>query len=257
MAPRRPAPGVPILDSTPRSRDLNAVIWAFCEGRNTEIGWLDYIRVRCRDIGVRINYQKGCGVPFTVVQRASEKRLELNRDAKGAELRDEVWAVFDRDEHPRVEEAISICRKNGIGLVFSNACFELWPYMHFGKEVFANIHRHALQGALKDVHPFYDHSSGAMVDWQKLIGQETQAINFAIRAHSRAVNREEGPFENPYTTAWLLQMRLLNACDNKGEWLTDLISGKPKLDGLTQYLAQPLRQSVEDHIRSIKKNLGN
>jgi hypothetical protein len=44
---------------------------------------------------------------------------------------DEVWCVFDVDEHPKLAEARDQANANGIQLAVSNPCFELWLLLHF------------------------------------------------------------------------------------------------------------------------------
>ncbi len=60
------------------------------------------------------------GVPLTiakaVVQAARATRARNRRDSYAA--RDEFWAVFDRDEHPRVPEAVQLCRQADVGIAF-------------------------------------------------------------------------------------------------------------------------------------------
>ena len=46
------------------------------------------------------------------------------------EEQDQVWVVFDRDEHERFDEAVSLCEANGIGVARSNPCFEVWLILH-------------------------------------------------------------------------------------------------------------------------------
>ena len=38
--------------------------------------------------------------------------------------------MFDRDEHERFDEAVSLCKMNGIGVARSNPCFEVWLILH-------------------------------------------------------------------------------------------------------------------------------
>lgn len=70
-----------------------------------------------------------CGAdPRRIVERA----LNEKRDAKKNRLakNDQYWAMFDRDQHARFEEAIDLARRNGIHLAISNPCFELWGILH-------------------------------------------------------------------------------------------------------------------------------
>jgi hypothetical protein len=104
-----------------------------CEGTRTEPG---YFRQKChldRSL-VELELSPG-GVPKTLVQRAVEKKRTAKRDAKRNKDRnleyDEVWCVFDIDEHPFVPEAKHQARDNEISTAISNPCFELWILLHF------------------------------------------------------------------------------------------------------------------------------
>lgn len=75
------------------------------------------------------------GVPKTLVERATEMKKAGEREAntkKDEYLRyDEVWCVFDIDDHPKIADARQQARDNGIDLAISNPCFELWVLLHF------------------------------------------------------------------------------------------------------------------------------
>ena len=70
------------------------------------------------------------GEPKALVQRAVEKKKDaerLARSQKDSNLRyDQVWCVFDIDEHRLIPEAKQQAVANGIELAISNPCFELW-----------------------------------------------------------------------------------------------------------------------------------
>ena len=68
------------------------------------------------------------------------------------EKNDEVWAVFDRDEHPKFDEAVSLCESNGLGVARSNPCFELWLILH-ERDYDRPDHRDAVQRELKNLRP--------------------------------------------------------------------------------------------------------
>ena len=76
------------------------------------------------------------GVPDTLATKAAELARKLGllpgrRKAKNSfEENDEVWAVFDRDEHPNFDQAIDRCRRAGVRVARSNPCFELWLILH-------------------------------------------------------------------------------------------------------------------------------
>jgi hypothetical protein len=216
-------------------------VWVFCEGKNTETGWLEHLRQRCRGVGVRIEDFGGLGTAITVAELAAEKRARLARskDTRG----DEVWAVFDRDEHPRVPEAIALCGKADVGVAFSNACFELWPLLHV-QELHANLHRKDLQRRLYEAHPEYHHDRGARVNWERIEAHLGEATRRAVKQLVRRFE-SDGPFDGlPSTTAWLLHLRLLGAADRDASWFVSLCKEYPGLVVAVDHFAEPLRERI-------------
>src|SRR5437879_2606721 len=99
-----------------------------CEGRVTEP---EYLTALARDSGALISLdlsiERGVGTPMSLVDRA----IALNprrrrRRVESFEKHDEIWIMFDRDEHPYFIDAINRAKSAGIGVAYSNPCFELW-----------------------------------------------------------------------------------------------------------------------------------
>jgi RloB-like protein len=84
---------------------------------------------------VRVRLDDRGGDPKMLVERALELRREAEQEAR--RLRDdnvefdEVWCVFDVDQHERLAAAREQARANGIHVALSNPCFELWLLLHF------------------------------------------------------------------------------------------------------------------------------
>jgi hypothetical protein len=106
-----------------------------CEGRVTEP---QYLRGFARAQGantVRLVVQAPGGDPRALVECAIQLRDEAA--ARAARERDEnlaydeVWCVFDVDDHARLQAARELAERTGIGLAVSNPCFELWLILHF------------------------------------------------------------------------------------------------------------------------------
>lgn len=138
---RRPARGAPRLNPKPR-------LLVFCEGENTEPQYIEAFRKWCRNPRVDVEIAKERGVPLTLVRAAKERKLEVEAEARRAEddniAYDEVWCVFDVDEHPNMNDAQQMALSNNIQLAVSNPCFELWLLLHF-RESPGMQHRHDLQ----------------------------------------------------------------------------------------------------------------
>jgi hypothetical protein len=125
---RRPARIEP--SRRPRKRIL-----VLCEGQNTEPQYLLGFKRWCRNPLVEVVVDAEHGVPLTLVRRAKDARLEAERRAARERdenvAYDEVWCVFDTDEHPHLEQACQMARDNEIEVALSNPCFELWLLLHF------------------------------------------------------------------------------------------------------------------------------
>ena len=154
MGSRRAPPPSLSRRAPAQVRAFNLTVHAVMEGENTEEDWLDYLKQRSCALSVQVKYEGGMGVPRTITALAVDLRQKINRQKS---CLDEVWAVFDRDEHPYVRESIAACKAAGVGVAFTNACFELWPLL-FVQDISYNCHRHDLQSTLRGLHPHYSGS---------------------------------------------------------------------------------------------------
>jgi hypothetical protein len=177
-----------------------------CEGTVTEPGYLqDFGReqaVRLLDIEV----DDSGGTPKTLVERAAERMRSSRRRAKrgrtSSDVYDEIWCVFDVDEHPRLAEAKQQARANGIGLAISNPCFELWVLLHFQDQT-AYVERGAVQRACREHIPSYE----KRIPYDLIRDKYGDALKRASRLdHGHRQLQQEG--ENPSTAVPLLTERL-------------------------------------------------
>jgi hypothetical protein len=193
--PRRPARAEARLDPKPR-------ILVFCEGQNTEPQYIEAFRQWCRNPRVNVEIAKERGVPLTLVTTAKERKRLAEREAKKARdvniAYDEVWCVFDVDEHPKLKEAQNLAQDNGISLAVSHPCFELRLLLHF-RESPGMQHRHALQRMLAGFVPAY----AKHVDFDLFKGSYPAAVRRAQRLDEQAsADGEEG--RNPTTGVYRL-----------------------------------------------------
>lgn len=123
----------------------------FTEGERTEEGYVIHWRRAFRD-RVIVTVDEFHGGPLPLVDRAvTAKRAEASEERRGrGRSHDEVWCVFDRDEHPNVPEALEKAAANGIGAALSNPCIELWFILHFGDQT-ANLGRDEAQSRAKSL----------------------------------------------------------------------------------------------------------
>ena len=128
------------------SKEQKRRIRVLTEGAVTE---QSYLREFCAE-GINLEFAQTSGfAPLSLVQRA---RQELKQDKRSHvdERFDDIWCVFDRDEHPHLKPAIQEARDAGINIAFSNPCFELWLVWHLENQS-AHVERRAIQRRCQDL----------------------------------------------------------------------------------------------------------
>ena len=186
----------------------NPKIYIYSEGRKTERDYFEEVKRAFHSVAVDIEIIEGAGVPLTIaekaVQAAQERRCR-NRYQSYAK-RDEFWAVFDRDTHPNVPDAISRCRDADIGVAFSNPCFELWLILHF-EEFDRPDHHHDVQRYLETLCSDYDRKKRKTTNCSKLMKSLAEAERRAEKQlqHRKDEGNPPGP---PFTTVYELTRRI-------------------------------------------------
>lgn len=183
----------------------------YTEGKNTEP---DYFRAIRRDLlGALVDVELiHAGVPMTIAERACEYAGQLKRSRRrksSFEEADQIWAVFDRDEHPNVSEALERCRAGNVGVAFSDPCFELWLVLHFDEHDRPDD-RHQVQSALAAVCKGYDPKGSKSADFSELMSKVRDAEIRAARQLARR-HTEGQPPRRPFTTVYLLTQEMSNA----------------------------------------------
>ncbi|HVB67576.1 MAG TPA: RloB family protein, partial [Acetobacteraceae bacterium] len=141
---------------------------------------------------------------------AEAKRATRRRGGTDSyEERDKIWAVFDRDQHLRYEEAIDLCRRHNVDVARSNPCFELWLILH-ETDYDKPDGGHAVQRHLRTLRPEYDPHGTKTVDCADLINRIAAAEQ---RSAAQLIRREQDgtPFGNPSTTVGNLIRAILDA----------------------------------------------
>lgn len=140
-------------------QEPKSLILVVTEGEITEPEYFRGYAKACQNPRVDVEVSGGKGVPRTVVENAKEEMRKAKKRARREHddnlIYDEVWCVFDVDQHPNIPGAIQMARDNGIEVAISNPCFELWLWLHFGDQPGAR-HRHELQSMMKQHIPNYD-----------------------------------------------------------------------------------------------------
>lgn len=184
------------------ARDAKHRILIVCEGLVTEPGYFNAFRDDAKNDRVHVRAEPAGAVPLTVVTKAVELKKQGDRDARHEQDEnrrwDEVWAVFDVDEHPHLPEARQMAQNAGISLAVSNPSFELWALLHFQDQQ-AHIERDKAASALRGHLSGY----GKLLDYEKLRSGYTSARERALRLAQLA--REHGSEgRNPTTDVYLV-----------------------------------------------------
>jgi hypothetical protein len=134
-------------------------ILILCEGKLTEPTYFSHWRDLLRNSLLDITIDRRSGVPKTLVERAAERKRAAGSEARRRRddnlLYDEIWCVFDVDEHPRLDEARVQAHDNDIRVAISNPCFELWLILHFRSQK-AYLTRHAAKDMAGSLLTGYD-----------------------------------------------------------------------------------------------------
>lgn len=187
----------------------------FCEGEKTETEYFNALRRICSSTLISVEPYGGEGVPYTIAEKAVEKAKALGLTPKSRrkkdsyEKHDQVWAVFDRDEHPRFNEAVMKCEKQKVGVGRSNPCFEFWLILH-EQDYDRAEDRHAMQKLLAQLRSEYDPGRAKTPDCADLVKRVEEAER---RAERGLQNRETSgdPYGNPSTTVGSLTRAIREA----------------------------------------------
>src|SRR2546421_8637367 len=136
--------------------------------------------------------------PKTVVEHA----VDLNRSA-GGEGFDETWCVFDRDEHPQIQDAMQQARAHGFSVAFSNPSFELWVLLHF-RDQRAHLSRQEAARLVRQEIPGYEKN----IPFETILPHYPVAVGRATRLTAWQVDQGR-VCENPWTDVHLLTERIV------------------------------------------------
>ncbi len=173
-----------------------------CEGTVTEPGYIRGFSAWRRNPLVEVRISDDHGVPRTLVEAAkkalNQALLEAQTSKDDNLSFDEVWCVFDVDDHPDLKNALEMARNNNIRVALSNPCFELWLLLHFRESPGAQT-RQAIQKLLKNYLPNFNKH----VQFDELTEGYAFALQRARRLQELADDDEEST-RNPTTTVYRL-----------------------------------------------------
>lgn len=174
----------------------------FVEGLRTEDAYLTYWRRQYRD-KVLIEIDPFRGGPLQLVQKAVEaKRIEVSEARRGrGRPHDQIWCMFDRDEHPNFARAVDLANRNDINLAISNLCIELWFILHFDRHT-AYIERQAAQRRTEELlgcsKVLTDSALSALAE------RYDRARDQAVRLDEKHAGDGSPPASNPSSSVWRL-----------------------------------------------------
>ena len=187
----------------------------FCEGAKTEPAYFNALRKHCSSALIEVKPLPAQGVPDTLTKNAVAEAKRLRRKSTDSfEQRDEIWTVFDRDEHPKFDEAVQRCESSGVAVCRSNPCFEVWLILHH-EDYDRPDGRHAVQAYCEKVCAGYDRHTSKTPDCSGLLAHVEAAIKRAGDQLARRKN-EGNEFGCPSTTVGRLVQAILEAAKKSG-----------------------------------------
>lgn len=199
---KRNAPNAPSLSRRAPVRTPKIALLIFSEGKNTEPQYLEGFAAAHGNSLVKLKIVAAAGVPMTIVNSATEAKLGFFRSKDSFTRYDQIWAVFDRDAHDNVEQAISTAKARGIKVAFSNPCFEVWLLLHH-TEYDTDEHRSKTQKRYETIDDGYDANGSKSANLKSLMAGYDEACRRARRMRSRR-EEERNLLGAPYTDVDLL-----------------------------------------------------
>ena len=206
---------MPALKRRRQKREPKRRFFIFCEGDKTESTYFAAVKTAHANALIEVNTIPGVGVPKTIAAAAAELARSLGLSPRSRkpqnsfEEDDEVWAVFDRDQHPDFDTAIDRCRGVDVHVGRSNPCFEVWLILH-ETDYDKPDDGKAAQSHLAPLRPEYDKRSAKSPDCNDLVTRVEIAEDRAEKQLERRVN-QRAPYGRPSTTAGHLTRAIRDA----------------------------------------------
>ncbi len=192
--------GQPVRSATKRAQRPHLLV--FVEGLRTEERYIGDWSRRFRQ-GILVTIDSFRGTPISIVTRAVEKQREEKRNERRGRGRsyDEIWCVFDVDEHLELPRAFDLARRHQISVAVSNPCIELWFLLHF-EDQRAWLDRHVAQQRSRDLLQCGKVLSIEALD--ALFERHEEAVHRAMNLDRHHENAGSPPGENPSSSVWRL-----------------------------------------------------
>ncbi|WEV64530.1 RloB family protein [Bifidobacterium sp. ESL0732] len=159
-----------------------------CGGEVTERQYFEHC---AQEFNVDIRYKPKVYSPSAVAKYAAQlKKDEEAEVGDDAEAYKKVWVVVDVDHFHDHAEAERICKANGMRLIISNPCFEVWLIDHIQRcpesyKLTKDVERYASQlGITKGPRNKY-------IEFSAIEGKTVQALTNASRHNSNRYQRQQ------------------------------------------------------------------
>lgn len=185
-----------------KTRRKKRKIFLFSEGKNTEPLYFKAYELAVASSVVEVVCEAKRGVPKTLLELAKEKIGEVSsrKYQKENGKSDQVWVAFDQDDHDDVPGVLLSCRQQGIGVAYSNPCFEVWLILH--KESYdKDEHRSLTQKRCEEICDGYSMNNGKTPSFSQILDHVQDAEK---RADALSVRRDEDGASAPKTTVQCL-----------------------------------------------------
>lgn len=187
-----------------RSRPRKTIIRVLAEGKVTETNYIDVLKQKYRG-SIEIEVMKGDAGSSPKILVSLARNYRKRQDKNNPEF-DEIWCIFDVDQHPNLESAIHEARDSNINIAISNPCFELWLVLHCQDQT-SHINRRDIQkmakrlGILKGKHLSEDGANIVRENYE-------EAKSRAQRLEKRHIGDNSEPWANPSSQMWKFVDRL-------------------------------------------------
>lgn len=195
----------PSRNKSKKGAPSRPIVKVWVEGK-TESQYLIHWGRKVRD-RVTLVVSSKYGTPLTLVQQAAgDQRVDRKEAKRNTIPATTYWCVFDVDEHPNMPEAHDMARANGIEIIQSNPCLELWFYLHSLKST-REIDRKQAQKDAKE-HRGIEHGRVTEAQLDQLTADFAVAEKHAIEldAWHESVDHKLGA--NPSSGMWRLVRHL-------------------------------------------------
>lgn len=183
-------------------------------GKETEQQYFTYVRKELAATGMAIKVVSEGAAPNELLDIAISLRDEDRRDARRNSDRgnvfNRVWVVTDVDNFPQIPSVRQKADAEGIDIIVSNPCFELFLVLH-SQTYNRNCSATAIQNVAKGLGLTTGRNNKDIVE-KALVGnfQQAEGLSQAIR-QMHVGNGNSFPHDNPSTEVDLLVRDLIDS----------------------------------------------